>query len=66
MSQVFLVLFQMKSMKAWLALEENKEMIPLNDLKQVLSELSNHEISIKVSNVGPISYDMLAGVILIE
>lgn len=42
--------------------KEIKELVPYGDLRQVLRELDRNEVAIKVSNVSPVSYGLLARV----
>lgn len=54
----------MDSLKQWIARENIKRSIDLNDLQYILQELDAHEVSIKISSTSPISYGMLAKVSL--
>lgn len=52
----------MSKMKDWFAKEENKQQVSVGELKVILKELDSNAVSIKASNVFPISYGTLADV----
>lgn len=56
------LIFQMRSMKRWMGREEIKELSCSEDISCILDELDNNEVAIKLSNVGPMSYGVLAKV----
>lgn len=56
------VCHQMEKLKEWLAPEENRIQLTTQNLVIILNDLDNHVISIKGSNIFPVTYALVASV----
>lgn len=52
----------MDSLRDWITEEKNRDMVPFQDGYYITMELDQHIVSVKGSNVFPITYSLLANV----
>lgn len=56
------VTYQMDSLKEWLSVEENRMQVELHHLQVLLNQVDTHLVSVKGSNIFPITYGVIANV----
>lgn len=54
-----IMLLKLEILKTWLAKDENRENVPLDQLEIVMGELRNRDVGIRGSNIFTITYPLL-------